>query len=108
MSKYIIKVQPGNLEDQDMNLDHELQSGVETDGFLLITFEQGEVSAMALQYCTVLEIAQAIAHDRSKGGTWMRQACAIAEGLMRSDEIGNKDNKERMARDLVDMLKAKD
>lgn len=107
MEKYKITIRSNGDINPEFDLDEALKAGLDVDGFLLLTFKNGEPYAASLMSCTTLEIARAIAGDMSEGGSAIRQAAAIAEGLQKAREIYKKDNMNRAAKEMAEMLRAK-
>ena len=106
MNKYILKadiVGDGNLEYAP---DELLKKGLETDGFLICAFKDGRPQATTLMECTTLEIATLFAADKSEAGSVIRQAMAIAEGILKAEEIKKTEDRNTMARSLAEMLRA--
>lgn len=111
MSKYIIKAEispGGGYNEEEYSISGELATGLEADGFLLITFRGGRRNCVAINGITTMEIAQYIAGDESEAGSTIRQAIAIADGLRKAVDIAKEERKHKMARDLADILSAKD
>ena len=107
MEKYKITIRNNGDINPEFDLDKDLKAGIDVDGFLLLTFRNGEPYATSLMSCTTFEVARAIADDMSEGGSAIRQAAAIAEGLQKAKEIYKKDNMNSAAKALAEMLRAK-
>ena len=107
MEKYKITIRSNGDINPEFDLDEALKAGMDVDGFLLLTFKNGDPYATSLMGCTTFEIARAIASDMSEGGSAIRQAAAIAEGLQKAKEIYKKDNMNSVAKELAEMLRAK-
>ena len=106
MSEYRITIRGTGNNNPEYDPDEMLKRGMEVDGFLLLTFKGGDPHSTSMMGCTTLEIARLIAGDKTEAGSTIRQAIAIAEGLMKAEEIYRKDNSNRMAKELADMLRA--
>lgn len=106
MSKYKITIEGTRNNNPEYDPDEVLKRGMDVDGFLLLTFKDGDPHSTSLMGCTTLEIARSIAGDKSEAGSIIRQAFAIAEGIMKAEEIHKRENSNRMAKELADMLRA--
>lgn len=105
---YIITVQPSLAGcNPDFAPDSELISGIEADGFLLLTMKDDKPHMMAISGLTTLELAQLLADDKSEAGSVIQQAFAIAEGLRKARDIAKKNSMDKTARTLAEMLQAK-
>ena len=54
-----------------------------------------------------MDIARLFAGDKSEAGSAIRQAMAIAEGILKAEEIKKTDDRNTMARSLAEMLRCK-
>ena len=108
MSKYIISVNSAGNSNPEFDPDERMQKGLDADGFVLMTFRNGDPHGVILMGVTVLEIARLMAADKSEAGSVIRQAIAIAEGLNKAEEIKKQDDKNKVARELADMLRMRE
>ncbi len=87
MSKYIIKVLPGADCHPEYVPDAVLQNGIEAEGFLIIRkygdMKEADNCETYIHAMSIMEIASHIAGSRNV----LRQAAAIAEGLIKASEI---------------------
>ena len=104
MSKYIIKVQPAECN-PDFAPDKQLENGIETDGFLMMTMKDEKPHAVIISGMTIDAIARMLAGDETEAGSAIWQAIAIAEGLKRACEIGREYSKKTMARGIAELLR---
>lgn len=107
MRKYVISVKGTEGCNPEYAPDELLNKGLETDGFLLCAFKDGRPQATTLMGCTTLEIATLFAADKSEAGSVIRQAMAIAEGILKAVEIKKTEDRNTMARSLAEMLRCK-
>lgn len=109
MSKYIVKaaLNPVGGGNPEFTPDKLLSNGVEVDGFLLCAFKNGNPYATSLMGCTVMDVATLFAGDKSEAGSVIRQAMAIAEGLLKAEEIKKTEDRNTMARNLAEILRSK-
>lgn len=84
--RYIIKVLPTEECNPDFAPDGEMTEGIEADGFALIGFKNEKPLFESMMGVTVKQLSDWIV-KREKGAQVMRQACAIAEGEIRAEEI---------------------
>ena len=106
MSKYIVKVEmdPNGDCNPEFAPDQKLQEGIPADGIVILAFMGGKHAATIVHDVTIMEIATAIAGDNAESGSKIRQAIAIAEGLMKAREIDKSDGAKRAAKSIVDLL----
>ena len=106
MSKYKITIEGTRNNNPEYDPDESLKRGMDVDGFLLLTFKNGNPHSTSLMGCTTLEIARLFAGDKSEAGSVIRQAMAIAEGILKAEEIKKTEDRNTMARSLAEMLRA--
>lgn len=108
MSKYIIKAQlsPVGGGNPDFAPDPQMVNGIEADGFLLMAMKDDRPSVVTIYGMTTLDLARMLAGDKSEAGSVIRQAIAIAEGLLKAEEIKKTEDRNTMARSLAEMLRA--
>lgn len=104
MNNYTIKVDSSN---PDFHPGDKLVNGLDTDGFMLITIRDGEPQANICMGLTIMQLATAIASDKNEFGSVLRQAFAIAEGMQKAREIAESYRKNNVAKEIVEMLRAK-
>ena len=107
MSDYTIKAEMNPGGNPEYAPQKEMRDGIEADGFLLIAIKDGKPACTVIHHMTTMEIAQAIAGDPSEGGSVIRQAVAIAEGIDKAMKIAEAERKTRVAKELADMLMRK-
>jgi len=107
MSEYTIKVEMNAGGNPEYAPQKEMREGIEADGFLLIAMKDGRPAYTVIHHMTTLEIAHAIASNPSEGGSVIRQAIAIAEGLEKAMKIAEAERKSRVAKELADILTQK-
>ena len=107
MGKYIITAQNNPLGggNPEFAPDPRLQTGIQADGFLLMTMENDKPKCAVISGLTTLELARLLADYKSEAGNIVQQAIVIAEGLNKAMEIAKEAEKRNMAKDLVEMLK---
>lgn len=94
MSRFIIKVEPGEDCNEEYMPDAQEQAGMEVDGYMLITFRKNEDGDMmgqdaAVTCVTVNDIREALRQDE-RSCRVIRAACALAEADIRAIEIMGK------------------
>ena len=104
MYKYTIKVEAGEGCNQEFVPDEELREGVNVDGFVLLGLRNGQPGVVVLYGVTTYELATMIGADTSEGGSVIRQAAAIAEGIRKAKEIKQADDRDRNAGELIRKL----
>ena len=104
MSKYKVSVTPGAGVSPEFAPDQKLQEGIPADGIVILAFMDGKHAATIVHDVTIMEIATAIAGDNAESGSKIRQAIAIAEGLMKAREIDKSDGAKRAAKSIADLL----
>ena len=104
MYKYTIKVEAGEGCNQEFSPDEELREGVNVDGFVLLGLRNGQPGVVVLYGVTTYELATMIGADTSEGGSVIRQAAAIAEGIRKAKEIKQTDDRDRNAGELIRKL----
>lgn len=106
MNKYIVKVEmdPNGDCNPEFGPDKKLEEGLPADGIVIMAFRGGKHSATIIHDVTIMEIATAIAGDNAESGSAIRQAIAIAEGLMKAREIEKNDSMKRTAKNIADLL----
>lgn len=104
MYRYTIKVEAAEGCNQDFSPDEELREGVNVDGFALLGFRNGHPGVVVLYGVNTMELATAIGTDASEGGSVIRQAAAIAEGIRKAKEIKQQDERNRSAGELLRKL----
>ena len=108
MSMYKITIEGAKDNKPEFNPDEELANGTDADGFLLVTFRNGEPYAMSVCHITVMQLASMIAErGRDEASSIIRQAVAISEGLKKAEEIREEDDRRRAAKNLADLLRMK-
>jgi len=107
MKKYVISVKGAEGCNPEYAPDKELQDGLESDGFLLMTMKDGRPGAVVLMGITTLDLAKMLAGGSDDGSSVIQQAIAIADGLRKAAEIDKEHTKMKHAREIVDMLTAK-
>ena len=109
MGKYTIKAQitPGGGYSEEYNPDSQLVNGIEADGFLIMTIKGDRPGAAIIHNLTTMDLARLFTDEETEVGSSIHQALAIAEGLNRAAEIKKKYDRERTAKNLVEMLRAK-
>jgi hypothetical protein len=87
MRKYIVKVEKGPDFDPEMDeMDQELIDGIQSDGFLLLSRNEGDTSTdMHIVRMTIMNMAVGFAGENDGG--CVRQARAVADGLEKAKEI---------------------
>lgn len=105
MSKYKVAVQmtEGNPE---YGPDADLVEGIECEGFLMIAKKPGVGNGGYLETIyglSINDLAQVIANPGSKAHVILRQALAIAEGIMRAAEIGKASSRSPF-QDMMDEI----
>ena len=98
MYRYTIKVEAGEGCNQEFVPDEELREGVNVDGFALLGLRNGHPGVVVLYGVTT------IGTDASEGGSVIRQAAAIAEGIRKAKEIKQTDDRDRNAGELIRKL----
>ena len=106
MRKYIVKA---NImgDNPEYAPDKKLQDGLESDGFLLMTMEDGRPGAVVLMGITTMDLAKMLAGGSDESSSVIQQAIAIADGLRKAAEIDKEHTKMKHAREIADMLMAK-
>ena len=106
MNKYIVQVKmdPNGDCNPEFGPEKKLEEGLPADGYVLMTYRDGRPSATIICGVTIMEIANMIAGDNTEAGSAIRQAIAIAEGLMKAREIGKNDSMKRTAKNIADLL----
>ena len=104
MYMYTIKVEAGEGCNQEFVPDEELREGVNVDGFALLGLRNGRPGVVVLYGVTTMELATVIGTDASEGGSVIRQAAAIAEGIRKAKEIKQTDDRDRNAGELIRKL----
>ena len=104
MYRYTIKVEAGEGCNQEFVPDEELREGVNVDGFVLLGLRNGQPGVVVLYGVTTYELATMIGADTSEGGSVIRQAAAIAEGIRKAKEIKQADDRDRNAGELIRKL----
>ena len=106
MNKYIVQVKmdPNGDCNPEFGPEKKLEEGLPADGYVLMTYRDGRPSATLICGVTIMEIANMIAGDNTEAGSVIRQAIAIAEGLMKAREIGKNDSMKRTAKNIADLL----
>lgn len=107
--KYIIKTElsPVGGGNPEFAPDPDMVKGIEADGYLLLTLKDGDPACACIQGVTTVELARMLAGDDSEAGSTVRQAMAIAEGLIRAKEILKTERKSNLARELAEMMRGK-
>ncbi len=90
MSKYTIKVIPEKECNPDFYPEEDLQAGIDADQYVIIGFKNREPAFEVINGLTVRNLADWI-RRKERGGQIIRQACAIAEGEIRTMEIKDED-----------------
>lgn len=104
MNKYVISVKGAEGCNPEYAPDERLNKGLETDGFFLCTFKDGQPQVTTVMGCTTMEIAMLFAGDKSEAGSVIRQAAALAEGIRKAKEIEQQDDRNRSAGELLRKL----
>lgn len=104
MYRYTIKVEAAEGCNQDFSPDEELQEGVNVDGFALLGLRNGHLGVVVIYGVTTMDLATVIGADASEGGSVIRQAAAIAEGIRKAKEIKQQDDRNRSAGELLRKL----
>ena len=106
MGKYVVKavMVEGNPE---FGPDEKLVSGLECDGYLVMTAKNGKCSAKTCAGVTVMELACMLADDSDELGSLIRQAIVIAEGLRKASDIHREYEKNKAAQKLAAMFNIK-
>ena len=109
MSNYIINVQasPTGECNPEFAPEKKLADGIEADGFLLMTMKDGRPVAVVLMGITTMDLARMLSGDKSEAGIVIRQAMAIAEGILKAEEIKKTEDRNTMAMSLAEMLRSK-
>lgn len=108
MSKYIVKAETAPGGNPDFAPDSELVHGIEADGFVILLMKDDRPYCQLINGVTTMDLARMIAaDDKSEAGSVISQAIAIAEGLKKAAEIAERYRKDKAARDLVEILRAK-
>lgn len=85
--------------------DKRLQDGVEAYGYLLLTFDSdGYADFGGMQCISTMDLAQFLAADKSEISKTIRQACAIADGLLNAKEIEKEYDRNCVVHDLLERL----
>ena len=108
MSRYRITVNSTGNGNPEFDPDEKLRNGMDVDGFMLLTFRNGEPHGQILMGVSVYELARGLAIGNTEADSAIRQATVIAEGLRKAEEIEKQDRRDRHARRLADMLTAKE
>ena len=106
MHKYRIRIEAADGTHPDFAPARELAEGFTADGFVLLTQNGERPKRTAVYGCSVVNIAEMLISDMTETGSVIRQAMAIADGMMKAREIQEKERRDRTARELVDMLRA--
>ena len=102
----MVRVESSN---PDFQTDKKMQNGIEADGYLLVLFDkEGEPIVEALNAVSTFSIAKYLAADVGKVSNVLRQAGAIADGILEAREIIKKSRRENMAMDLAEILRSKE
>lgn len=105
-NKYMVRVESLN---PDFQTDEKLQNGIEADGYLLVLFDkEGKPIVETLNAVSTFSIAMYLAADAGKVSNVLRQAGAIADGMLRAREIEKKSRREKVAMDLAEILRSKE
>lgn len=104
MYRYTIKVEAAEGCNQDFSPDEELREGVNVDGFALLGLRNGHPGVVVIYGVTTMDLATVIGADASEGGSVIRQAAAIAEGIRKAKEIKQQDDRNRNAGELLRKL----
>ena len=104
MNKYVISVKGAEGCNPEYAPDELLNKGLETDGFFLCAFKDGRPQPTTVMGCTTMEIAMLFAGDKSEAGSVIRQAMAIAEGILKAKEIKQQDDRNQSAGELLRKL----
>ena len=104
MYRYTIKVEAGEGCNKEFGPDEELREGVNVDGFVLLGLRNGKPGVVVLYGVTTYELATMIGADTSEGGSVIRQAAAIAEGIRKAKEIKQADDRDRTAGEMIRKL----
>ena len=116
MEKYIISVKPGKDCNPEFAPDIDLQNGVECEGFVIVTFKNGQAYMETMMGVSVTNMSNWI-RKRSVGGNNIRKACAIAEGEIKALEIDREGAPEvtmemkglpKLSQDVIDKLFGRD
>ena len=102
-NKYMVRVESLN---PDFQTDKKMQNGIEADGYLLVLFDkEGNPIVETLNAVSTFSIARYLAADAGRVSNVLRQADAIANGLMAAREIEKKGRREKIAMDLAEILR---
>ena len=105
-NKYMVRVESSN---PDFQTDKDMQNGIEADGYLLVLFDkEGNPIVEALNAVSTFSIARYLAADAGRVSNILRQAGAIADGLLEAREIEKKSRREKVAMDLAEILRSKE
>jgi len=86
--KYIVKVEAAEGCNPEYAPDQRMQEGIPCGGFLLLMFnEDDEPQAENMMQISVEMLARLLRKSESSLAPIIRQACAIAEGYLKAQEI---------------------
>ena len=105
MANLLFKLIPTAECNEEYTPDKQLQEGVECDGALVVMFEDGKPSVSIMHGTTVAQISDFLQMDASVA-LMVRQACAIAEGYKKADELHKIEKMEEMKKSLAKHIKS--
>lgn len=98
-NRFIVKVNSTNPE---FTPEDDMRTGVECRGYLVLAFDsEGDLSVSDISHISILELAQAFAND-SNVGCIIRQATAIAEGMIKARGIKEDHEKDEIKKRLFE------
>ena len=102
---YIISV---NSDNPEFPVDKREMNGIECGGYLLVCFkDNGDPISEALNGVSTLSLSKYIASDIGSVCNIIRQACAVADGLISANAIKkeyDKNNKEILLDDFMNII----
>lgn len=105
--KVVIKVLPEEGCNPEFAPDEKMQEGLECCGFLVLAFdEDGKIDFSIMNGISIKNITEAMKHHWEEPVLLeIRQACAIAEGWIRANEICKNAERTNMAKGLGEYLR---
>jgi len=89
----------------DFDPDGILENGITGNGFMLIMFDEcGKATLEAMYGVTAMKLAEFIAGTGCETANTIRQAGAIAEGLIRSRDISREYERRTTVREKLNVL----
>jgi hypothetical protein len=95
------------VEAEDIGFDPDgvLKNGINGNGFMLLMFdEHGKATLEAMYGVTAMKLAEFIAGTGCETANTIRQAGAIAEGLIRSRDISREYERRATVRETLNVL----